>query len=1161
MKIKRQLIYLVIVLFGSYAARAQNPTHAINDFNLGPRVHESECGLDYKVQSVAVNQRVNNGTIGMDQTSTNPLGNPATDAHFTIAVPSGGNNILNEAHIWFTIVGQGPVVPIDYPFMLDGLSFKAKLVGEFFDGPDIYGATCWVADYKTTATYHAVVTGVFTANPTGPYYISGLPVLPTNTNIMGSNPDTDGATLLLTFHDTTDYNLNSLTVWDGAAFVAGSTSRTFNLNGPAANFALGTWSDRGFAIVGDAELTNLFGSVAFPAQGSSVQLIAGNLWDQVENNAMNFSLNQTVYPFTIQSNPGGSDCLMGAVCGIFNKGDNTTNCIVPLTAYASGDNVLCPNTCTNITIHPSGGTAPYTYDLYEAGNLTTSIGPISGNATFNICPSSGVSYLVKVTDAFGAQVTVNIPISIIAPFYLNQGSILGYTQAGPPNPNFCEGWGPTIVMTLDPQITYPYAVAYTWTYPDGSTSTTATSTPISVPNTPASNGQYCLQIQDSNGCFSNNACFNVNVIPAPTFDDIYMCEGDDPILLGFTSGQSNPNPSFSDYVSLPGGVFSDPNGGVGTLNVGGVFYFFNPANATGTSPYPVTYTYTNGGCTFNVTANIYVSSGAGWPKTTSSANGGDRGTDVDSDSEGNIYVVGDVVQGTTFDNVPITVGGANQGMFLTKYDACGDVQWVAHTWDSETIRNNGVIVDEANDRVYVTGSYDRNFQLRFESAIGQTCSSPPMYANTGSTMYIASYTLDGCLVNVEDYVNAAGDYFVGAIGYGDHGVYVTGRVSANGDSKVFVNRVDKVTLAQDWSMLSTSTVASMSNIGNDLAVSTDPTLGWDNIYVVGNFRSSMTFGSNPISNNNAFMDMFFARIVDNNSGTPILSWINKLDAGSSAAGYSVSLDDNGIPYYTGHFLGTMSIFDGNTYSSIAPQGDAFVMRYDAFSPAGLGAWFRQMNVTGGGYMVGTGISVDQSGVFSTGYYRGASINFASGAIPAATNAFHTFVTKHDFTGNNIWGNATTDNGRHRGLGIKANNSGYCYTVGTYKGNMDFYSGSSSALVSTPGLFNAFVVRNSDATSGDFKRVMSDNTQDQTLDAEISLMPNPNNGHFTVEIKGEQMSEANSVEVYDVMGKKILSTQMVDQTKVDLDISDQATGVYILKIKIGEEVFTERIIKQ
>jgi hypothetical protein len=43
--------------------------------------------------------------------------------------------------------------------------------------------------------------------------------------------------------------------------------------------------------------------------------------------------------------------------------------------------------------------------------------------------------------------------------------------------------------------------------------------------------------------------------------------------------------------------------------------------------------------------------------------------------------------------------------------------------------------------------------------------------------------------------------------------------------------------------------------------------------------------------------------------------------------------------------------------------------------------------------------------------------------------------------------------------------------------------------------------------------------------------------------------------------KVLSSQVVNETQTTLDLSNYTPGVYLITVQMGEQVVTERIIKQ
>lgn len=80
---------------------------------------------------------------------------------------------------------------------------------------------------------------------------------------------------------------------------------------------------------------------------------------------------------------------------------------------------------------------------------------------------------------------------------------------------------------------------------------------------------------------------------------------------------------------------------------------------------------------------------------------------------------------------------------------------------------------------------------------------------------------------------------------------------------------------------------------------------------------------------------------------------------------------------------------------------------------------------------------------------------------------------------------------------------------------------------------------------------------ENTDAELQLYPNPNNGLFTL-IQSDRKAH---VEIFDELGKKIYSADP-SPGKIQIDLSDQAKGIYILKWTSGEgKVSNKKIIIQ
>jgi len=81
----------------------------------------------------------------------------------------------------------------------------------------------------------------------------------------------------------------------------------------------------------------------------------------------------------------------------------------------------------------------------------------------------------------------------------------------------------------------------------------------------------------------------------------------------------------------------------------------------------------------------------------------------------------------------------------------------------------------------------------------------------------------------------------------------------------------------------------------------------------------------------------------------------------------------------------------------------------------------------------------------------------------------------------------------------------------------------------------------------------DNTTDQQ--EVLSIYPNPASGNI-LNISSKS-GKSITCRVFNVLGKTVLFKVM---TSEQLDISTLRSGVYVLRIKVGEEEFTKKFIK-
>jgi uncharacterized repeat protein (TIGR01451 family) len=102
-------------------------------------------------------------------------------------------------------------------------------------------------------------------------------------------------------------------------------------------------------------------------------------------------------------------------------------------------------------------------------------------------------------------------------------------------------------------------------------------------------------------------------------------------------------------------------------------------------------------------------------------------------------------------------------------------------------------------------------------------------------------------------------------------------------------------------------------------------------------------------------------------------------------------------------------------------------------------------------------------------------------------------------------------------------------------------------------YNAPIITNT--TFNLYKSLAGINENENGMDA--SIYPNPSNGVFTLKLVGEKNV---LVEVYNIIGEKIISIKTQSESTI-IDLTEQAKGVYVMKVIGTKQFFNEKIIKQ
>ena len=80
-------------------------------------------------------------------------------------------------------------------------------------------------------------------------------------------------------------------------------------------------------------------------------------------------------------------------------------------------------------------------------------------------------------------------------------------------------------------------------------------------------------------------------------------------------------------------------------------------------------------------------------------------------------------------------------------------------------------------------------------------------------------------------------------------------------------------------------------------------------------------------------------------------------------------------------------------------------------------------------------------------------------------------------------------------------------------------------------------------------------------AGIRIYPNPTEGRFVVEIINVPDKISGEMYLYDTQGGLLKKENILSEKRIDFDLSRYAAGIYVLNIRLGEEISTWKIIKK
>lgn len=93
-----------------------------------------------------------------------------------------------------------------------------------------------------------------------------------------------------------------------------------------------------------------------------------------------------------------------------------------------------------------------------------------------------------------------------------------------------------------------------------------------------------------------------------------------------------------------------------------------------------------------------------------------------------------------------------------------------------------------------------------------------------------------------------------------------------------------------------------------------------------------------------------------------------------------------------------------------------------------------------------------------------------------------------------------------------------------------------------------------------EQVSNDNNSLNFEPTSVETFPNPTTGLVNVQLKNAETSET-SIQVLNTLGQIVIEKQVQDTNTIEIDLSKEISGMYILHIVNGSTQLTEKIIKE
>ena len=526
----------------------------------------------------------------------------------------------------------------------------------------------------------------------------------------------------------------------------------------------------------------------------------------------------------------------------------------------------------------------------------------------------------------------------------------------------------------------------------------------------------------------------------------------------------------------------------------------------------------------------------------------DSGNSLALDDVGNVYLTGYFTGTVDFDpGAPVftMVAGADDHVFVSKFDPMGSFQWALAMGGTSDAVANEIALDPLNN-IYVTGYYSGTVDFDPGAATFN------LSADGARDVFVTKLDNSGNFLWAKTMGGAGNDHGTGIAFDSAANVYLTGNfrgsnadfnpgvlihnLNAQGENDIFVLKLDSAGEYQ-WAR-------EMGGTSFDLGSSITLDSNGD-VYVTGYFRDTVDFdpGAGVFELGSAGDDDIFVQKMDT-AGDFI--WAKKIGGISGDQSRAITHDDYGSIYMSGLFRNTVdfdpdtSVFDLINVSS----PNVFVLKLSDAS-------FNVLTDTACGSYSLNGIMYSSSGTYiqvdtnSSGLDSLITLNLTVNSHPT--------VSLSPFMPNMVCESEDTMalptgfplGGSYVGSGV----SGSVFDPGL--------AGIGTHLI-TYSYIDSNLCESSDTAS--IAVEICTGVRSAVHDSKIMVYPNPTQGHLFLK-KSSTISDEIEIRMIDIASRTVFQQTFSGANQVlEIDLSEYRSGIYFLLFMEGDTMVTTRIRK-